>query len=185
MPNLGEEICGEYLKYVCKCEFVAYNVTNPDAHGEIDVIAINLDEMLIYVCEVAIHTSGLQYVKDKKPDDYNRFVAKFDKDIRYAQKYFPNYKVRPMLWSPIVKISGKSAKYNTLVELEKVVQYVDRIHSLHLELTINNKFLSAITALRNHSDQETSEFKSNVMRMFQIEGTLRKHLDKLGRHASK
>ena len=130
MQNLGEEICGEYLKYINKCEFVTYNVTNPDIQGEIDVIGINLESKIIYVCEVAIHTSGLQYVKNNRPDDYNRFINKFNKDISYAKEYFPDYKIKPMLWSPIVKISGKNAQYNTLVELKK-----DIMENLKLKLS--------------------------------------------------
>jgi len=110
MQNIGEEICGEYLKYIKECEFITYDVTNPDIQGEIDVIGINLQNKILYVCEVAVHTYGLQYVKDKRPDDYNRFMAKIEKDITYAKKYFPEFNIKPMIWSPIVKISGENAK---------------------------------------------------------------------------
>lgn len=79
MQNIGEEICGEYLNHILNCEFITYNVTNPDIQGEIDVIGINLQDKKIYVCEVATHTMGLQYVSNKRPDDYNRFMAKFEK----------------------------------------------------------------------------------------------------------
>jgi len=179
MPNLGEEICGEYLKYILNCEFVTYNVTNPDIQGEIDVIGINLEQKMIYVCEVAVHTSGLQYVSNSRPDDYNRFAAKFDKDIAYAQKYFNNYTIKPMIWSPIVRVSGENAKYNTLAELNRVVDYVNEKYNLELKLIINEKFFEAINALKEYTDKETSEFKSNVMRMFQIERSLDKHLQRL------
>jgi hypothetical protein len=137
MPNLGEEICGEYLQHIMTCEFLAYNVINPDAQGEIDVIGIKLEKKIVYVCEVAVHTGGLQYVTEKRPDDYNRFKAKLDKDIQYAQKYFDAYTIIPMIWSPIVRISGNAAKYNTLTELERVRSYIKDTYNLDLQLIIN------------------------------------------------
>jgi hypothetical protein len=36
--NIGEEICGEWLRHVAKREFVQYNLRTPDEQGEIDVI---------------------------------------------------------------------------------------------------------------------------------------------------
>lgn len=179
MPNLGEEICGEYLKYILNCEFVTYNVTNPDIQGEIDVIGINLEQKMICVCEVAVHTGGLHYNKNSAPDNYKRFVSKFDKDIAYAQKYFGKYKIKPMIWSPIVKISNKNAKNNAMDELIGVVKYVNDTYKLDLELVINEKFQQAINDLKEYTDKETSEFRSNVMRMFQIERSLDKHLQRL------
>jgi hypothetical protein len=80
--NIGEEICGEWLRHVRRCEFVQYNLKPPDTQGEIDVIGINLAERTVWVCEVAIHlVTGLQYVKDKQPDNVPRLTAKFRKDI--------------------------------------------------------------------------------------------------------
>ena len=59
--NIGEEICGEWLRHIKGCDFVQYNVQTHDAQGEIDVIGINLDERIVYACEVAIHLiTGLQ-----------------------------------------------------------------------------------------------------------------------------
>lgn len=179
MPNLGEEICGEYLKYILKCEFVSYNVSTLEVQGEIDVIGIDIDNKIIYICEVAVHTTGLQYVKNNKPDDYSRFVSKFVKDIKYVRDHFPNYKIELMLWSPIVKISGDKAKYNTLVELNKVAKYFKDNYELNLKLVINHEFKKAIQDLKEYTDSVTSEFKSNVMRMFQIERSLDKHISKL------
>ena len=178
MANLGEEICGEYLKYIKGCDFVTYNVTNPDIQGEIDVVAIKLEKKEIYVCEIAIHTTGLQYTKNNRPDNYKRFVAKFEKDIAYAKKYFPEYRIIPMIWSPIVKESGKTAKYNSLEDLNNVQVYIKNTYELNLELIINREFANAIEELKVYTGNVTSEFKSNVMRMFQIERSLEKHLKK-------
>jgi hypothetical protein len=76
-----------------------------DAQGEIDVVGIDNKSRTVYICEVAIHlTTGLQYTKDKRPDTCQRLIAKFTKDIEYAEKYFPDYAKNLMLWSPIVRI---------------------------------------------------------------------------------
>jgi hypothetical protein len=32
--NIGEEVCGEWLRHVQACEFVQYNVKTPDTHGD-------------------------------------------------------------------------------------------------------------------------------------------------------
>lgn len=181
MPNLGEEICGEYLQHILNCEFLSYNVINPDTQGETDVIGIRLQDKTVYVCEVAVHTGGLQYVTGKRPDDFNRLKGKLDKDIQYAKKYFSDYKVIPMIWSPIVKMSGIKAKYNALKELERVQTYIKDEYSLDLQLIINASFKEAIEKLKNHSESKSSEFKSNVMRMFQIERRLEKHIANISR----
>ena len=182
MPNLGEEMCGEYLQHIKSCEFITYNVNNPDIQGEIDVIGINLQLKIIYVCEVAIHTLGLQYVTDNRPDNYNRFVAKFSKDIEYAIKYFSDYTIVPMLWSPIVKISGDKAKNNTYNELLKVKEYFKNKNNLNLELIINEDFLLCINELKEYASKQTAEFKSGVMRIFQIENSLEKHIKRLNKN---
>ena len=72
--NIGEEICGSYLKYIKKCDFVDYNIntTGSVGQGEIDVIGIDQSKKIVYVCEVAVHiATGLQYTKK-----YNESQAK-------------------------------------------------------------------------------------------------------------
>jgi len=82
MQNPGEEIIGEYLKIILGCDFVEYNLYTPDIQGEIDVVGINAKEEILYICEVATHlVTGLQYVTKRQPDNVNRFVKKFRKNI--------------------------------------------------------------------------------------------------------
>lgn len=178
MQTVSEEICGEYLKCILKCDFIQYNINNPDTQGEIDVIGINLKEKKIYICEVAAHTQGLLYVgKDKKPDDYNRFYSKFQKNIDYVKKYFTEYTIIiPMLWSPVVKISRPEA-YNTFSELQRLKKDIDSVYQLNLELIINEKFEFALSELRFHALKQTAHFPSPIMRMFQIEEHLKRHLN--------
>ena len=179
MQNVGEEICGEYLRNILNCDFVSYNIVNPDIQGEIDVFGIKLITEEVYICEVATHTGGLQYVKNKRPDDFNRFSEKFRKDISYAKKYFSEYTVVPMLWSPIVKISNPKAKYNTCNELQRLKQTIKEKYSLDLRLVINESFFEALNKLKEYTAKQTAEFNSPVMRIFQIEKSLEKHLNNL------
>ena len=65
MHNIAEEITGEWLRHIKKCEFVEYNVKGPH-QTEIDVIGLNIINKEIYVCEVAAHIHGLQYVDPQK-----------------------------------------------------------------------------------------------------------------------
>ena len=46
---------------------------------EIDVIGLKMAENTIYVCEVAAHVQGLQYVNTKtsQPNTANKFIQKF------------------------------------------------------------------------------------------------------------
>src|SRR5277367_6802764 len=113
--NIGEEICGEWLRHVKQCEFIQYNLKTPDVQGEIDVIGLNMKTRTVYACEVAIHLiTGLQYVKDKQPDNVNRLTAKFRKDIDYISNAFPDYARVFMLWSPVVRNQKTGAKHNQM-----------------------------------------------------------------------
>ena len=172
MQNIGEEICGEYLKYIFNCEFISYNVNNPDSQGEIDVIGINLIKKFIYICEVATHTTGFQYVKNKRPDNYNRLLSKFKKDIDYAKKYFYDYQIVPMFWSPVVKINTPKANYNTMDELKKVRNEIKELFYLEIIFIINQKYSDCLNELREYASSKGPEFKSSVMRIFQIENSL-------------
>ena len=73
MINVGEQLVASYLQYIRKCEFTQTNLYTVDVQGEIDVVGIDLKRKKVYVCEVAIHlTTGLQYVKDKRPNNIQK-----------------------------------------------------------------------------------------------------------------
>jgi hypothetical protein len=119
--NIGEEIVGTYLKVIFGCEFVEYNLYTEDVQGEIDVIGVNNITKTVYVCEVAIHlATGLQYTKNGRPDNTDRIIKKFEKDIFYANKRFESYERVFMFWSPVVKIPKKDTTYSQLNSLLKV-----------------------------------------------------------------
>lgn len=184
MQNIGEEICGEYLTHILKCDFVSYNILTPDVQGEIDVVGIDLTKKIIYVCEVATHTQGLLYVTNKKADDFNRFYSKFVKDINYAKSKFENFQIIPMLWSPVVKGIGSNAVYNTMNELSKLKNKISVDFGLDLQLIINEEYHQRLSDLKKHASEVKSEFSSPVMRLFQIEKSLENHLRKMNKKRS-
>jgi len=177
MQNLGEEITGEYLKHIKGCEFIEYNLDTPDIQGEIDVVGINIKKNEVYICEVAIHTTGLGYVTDKKDDTVNRFMKKFRKDIKYAKEYFADYEQHFMLWSPIVKKAGETAKNDQFKNVKEIEKNLRQEFGIELELIINREYQECLEELRKHVRKETKEFKSPVLRMMQIEETLKRHLE--------
>ena len=71
MLNVGEQLVSSYLRYIRKCDFIQTNLYTVEAHGEIDVVGINLKEKQVYICEVAIHlTTGLQDYRTTGLQDY-------------------------------------------------------------------------------------------------------------------
>lgn len=177
MQNLGEEIAGEYLKVVKNCEFIEYNLHTPDVQGEIDVIGINVKDKQLYVCEVATHLiTGLQYVTQASPDNVERFLKKFRKNIPYANKYFPDYEKHFMLWSPIVKNQGPNAKNNQFNDVNEIKETLYGEYGFQLELVINHEYKQCLDQLREFARKETKELKSPVLRLMQIEEKLAKHL---------
>lgn len=132
--NVGEEICGEWLRHVKGCEFVQYNLKTTQVQGEIDVIGINLAEHVVYACEVALHlVTGIQYNKNGQPDNVPRLTAKFRKDLNYVRSAFPDYKHVLMLWSPVVRNQREGAKHNQLRDVGDIVAAIEQ----EFEITID------------------------------------------------
>jgi hypothetical protein len=180
MHNLGEEIAGEYLKIAKGCEFVQYNLQTPDTQGEIDVLGINIRDKSLYVCEVAVHlVTGLQYVKENRTDNVDRFTKKFRKDIEYANKHFSDYKKHFMLWSPVVKNQSARARDNQLRDVKQVSETIQKEYGYTLELIINREFQKCLQVLRAFAKSETKELQSPVLRLMQIEEKLGEHLKRL------
>ena len=142
--NVGEEICGECLRHIKRCDFIQYNLKTQDAQGEIDVIGINLGAHVVYVCEVAIHLiTGLHYVKDKRVDNVSRLTAKFRNDCAYLCKYFPDYDHALMFWSPIVKNQREGSKHNQLDDVNRIIDEIHTACGIKLEAMINESFQAA------------------------------------------
>lgn len=175
--NIGEEIAGQYLKVCRNCDFVEYNLYTTEAQGEIDVVGIDTKNKRVFVCEVAIHLGGLQYTKDRQPDNYARFLKKFEKDIFYANSRFDDsYEKVYMLWSPIVRNSKAGSKHNQLKDVERVKQDLKQLHDVDLELIISKQFLDCLDELRLYAGKQTEELKSPILRFMQIEYRLGIHV---------
>lgn len=180
--NIGEEICGEWLRHVRGCEFVQYNLRTPDVQGEIDVIGINLANRTVYACEVAIHLiTGLQYVKGSRPDNVPRLTAKFRKDIKYIRKAFPQYEHVFMLWSPVVKNQRAGSMYNQVEDVRRIIETIQSELGATIQPVINEKFREVLTSLRELAGRETKELDSSVIRFLQVEEHLAKHLMRLNK----
>ena len=124
----------------------------------------------VYICEVVTHlTTGLQYVKDKRPDSGPRLLKKFKKDIEYGNRAFEGYKKNYMLWSPIVKDSKGKGEYNQYYHLNFFKEGIRNELGVEVECVINEKYLEAIHAIREYAREETKELKSPIMRFLQIE----------------
>lgn len=180
MENIGESLVGDYLKVILGCDFVEFNLYTPDVQGEIDVVGINAKAKKIYICEVATHlVTGLMYVnpKNKTPDNVDRFVKKFTKNIQYANKYFDEYEKRFMLWSPIIK-NQVGAKHNQTNDILNIKNEIFNLFNVDLEIICNKDYMECINKLRHYARTETKELKSPVLRLFQIEEKLTKHLKK-------
>ena len=177
--NVGEEIAGLYLQIERGCDFVQYNLYTPDVQGEIDVVAVNFAARIVYVCEVAVHlVTGLQYVKGARPDTRDRFLKKFNKDIDYAEKAFPDFNRRYMLWSPIVKSAGPAAKYDQMKAVQDVQRQIRADRGVEIELVVNEAFRDVLMRLRAYARTKTEELKSPVLRLLQIEALLESHIQR-------
>ena len=178
MINVGEQLVASYLQHIKGCEFTQQNLYTIESQGEIDVVGINLKEKHVYVCEVAIHlTTGLQYVKNKRPNNIQKLTEKFSRDIDYANKYFEGYKKTYMLWSPVVKSTG-AQEYNQLGHLEAVSKNIRSKYKIDLELVVNKRFFECMSEMRLFARSKTAELKCPVLRFLQIEEHLEAHLDK-------
>lgn len=178
--NVGEQLVSSYLRYIRSCEFTQMNLYTVEAQGEIDVVGINLKEKKVYVCEVAIHlTTGLQYVKDKRPNNINKLTEKFLRDIDYAKKYFSDYDKHFMLWSPVVKGRREESQYDQLVHLKAINENIRAAHDVDVEFIVNDRFLDCMNEMREYAKSATADLKCPVMRLLQIEEHLSRHLGRL------
>ncbi len=179
--NIGEEICGEWLRHVKSCEFIQYNLKTPDVQGEIDVIGLNMKTRTVYACEVAIHlVTGLQYNKDNQPDNVRRLTTKFKKDVAYVRNNFLDYTHVFMLWSPIVRNQKAGSKHNQMAHIAEIGKNLETDIQVRIEMIVNRQFQEALESLREIACKTTKELDSSVMRYLQVEERLAVHLRSSG-----
>lgn len=177
MLNVGEQLVASYLRYIQDCDFTQTNLYTVESQGEIDVVGLNIVEQQVYVCEVAIHlTTGLQYVKNKRPNNIQKLTEKFSRDIEYAKKYFGEYDQHFMLWSPIVKDSKGKFEYNQMRHLTKIQENIKKKYDIDIERIVNEKFQECLEELRNYAKSETKALQCPLMRLMQVEEYRAKHV---------
>lgn len=180
MLNVGEQLVSSYLRYIRRCDFIQTNLYTIESQGEIDVVGLNLAKRQVYICEVAIHlTTGLQYVKNKRPNNVQKLTDKFSKDIEYARKYLDGYDQHFMLWSPIVKDTKGKPEYNQRQHLVEIGANIKRQYGVDIECIVNEKFQECLVELRNYARAQTKELQCPLMRLMQIEEYLSKYITKL------
>lgn len=177
--NIGEELVAAYLQHIKGCEFTQQNLYTPDVQGEIDVVGIDLSQRSLYVCEVAIHlVTGLLYTKGSQPNNVAKLTDKFSRDIEYAKKYFPDYQQHFMLWCPIIRHSKENAVLNQERDIHQIGENILAKYGVSIEFVVNKNFQHRIDELRQYARNKTEELKNPVLRLFQIEEALQKHLGK-------
>lgn len=180
MINVGEQLVASYLRYIRKCDFIQTNLYTMEAQGEIDVVGINLKEKRVYVCEVAVHlTTGLQYVKNKRPNNVQKLTEKFSRDIEYTRKYLSEYEPHYMLWSPIVKNTKGDPLYNQVGHLAEISAQLKATYEIELECVVNERFLACLKELREFACRQTAELQCPLLRMLQLEEYLGKHVRRM------
>lgn len=175
MLNVGEQLVSSYLRYIRGCDFIQTNLYTIESQGEIDVVGLNLAKRQVYICEVAIHlTTGLQYVKNKRPNNVQKLTDKFSRDIEYARKYLNQYEHHFMLWSPIVKDTKGKPEYNQMQHLVEIGANIKRQYGVDIECIVNEKFQECLVELRTYARAQTKELQCPLMRLMQIEEYLGK-----------
>ena len=181
MLNVGEQLVSSYLRYIKECNFIETNVYTGKKQGEIDVIGLNTKKSEVYICEVAIHLGGLQYVnfKNNQTDNVQKLTDKFSKAIEYARKSFDEYDQHFMLWSPVVTDSKGRPENNQMRHLEEIQANIKDQYGIDVECIVNEKFQECLKELRDHAKSKTTVLQCPLMRLMQIEEHLDKHVKKI------
>lgn len=179
MEDPGEHLVGQYLREVKECDFVEFNLQTKFVQGEIDVVGIDSVKNVVYICEVATHLeTGLQYVKAGQPDNVDRFVKKFEKNIEYAERNFGSYEKKYMLWTPVIRIpKSENTKHNQFKDVEDIILSIKKSTGIEIEAIYNEKFYFCIQELREVASSTTQAMTSPIMRFLQIEEKLKKYTD--------
>jgi len=165
----SDEVCGEWLRSIRRCDFVQHNLKLSEVQGELGIIGINQLEKTVYTCEVAVHEiTGLLYVSGSPLDIVARLTEKFRNNINYIRENYPDYRQVFMLWAPIVKGAKTGAKLNQLEDVRQVLEGVQSEFGVQIDLVINEKYKAAVDELRVFAKSLTEESDSNVLRSMQI-----------------
>jgi hypothetical protein len=159
MPTeMGEYVVGAYLQHFKNCDFVEYNI-RPRGGGleglnEFDVVGIDLENKIMYLCEVATHLRGLNMGSSKGE---LRLMRKFPRQQKFSDGYKDQFTVNCMFWSPRVR-PGMIEKLGT---------------PKGVELIINEKYARCVDDLIKKAKKEANETGNPFFRALQIIGHLK------------
>ncbi|MFA5780375.1 MAG: hypothetical protein WC947_09600 [Elusimicrobiota bacterium] len=160
--EIGEYIVGAYLKVIKKCDFIGYNVRPPGGGikglGEMDVVGLNFEKKIAYICEVTTHILGLRYGNYKKT--IKRIKEKHQRQREYAKTCLKDFReIHFMFWSPRVP---KGSLCDGLKQFKK------------LELIINKEYTESIDELIEKAGKITNDMGNPFFRSLQILERLRR-----------
>jgi len=160
--NVGEYVVGAYLKVINGCNFVDYNVRPPggglEGLQELDVVGLDFERKVAYLCEVTTHIRGLLYRNNRTT--VARVRTKHERQRQYAERYLAGFPTRRfMFWSPVVP---RGYVTDGLAAIEG------------LELVINEAYAQCIDELRREAGELTNDIGNPFFRALQILEHLRR-----------
>jgi len=161
--EMGEYIVGACLKLLMRCNVVDYNVRRPGGRliglNELDVMGLDFNNRIAYLCEVTTHLDGLLYGSSSN-STMKRIRNKYHHMQEYADNYLSHFFTERhlMFWSPVVKPKARR-------ELEDIKG---------LELIINDSYAECISRLQKFARENTYDTGNPTMRVLQILGHLRR-----------
>lgn len=118
-------------------------------------------------------------MKERRPDNVERFVRKFEKDMRYGNEYLSEFEKIFMLWSPIVRTSREGSRHNQMNDIQQIKNILKEKFEVNLRVIINEEFMKCIDSLRKVALNRTDEIKSPILRYLQIEEKLKAHISRM------
>lgn len=100
MIDIGEDLVGAYLRFVQRCDLVAFNTRTGKGQAEIDVIGVGLEQGgpgTVWFCEASTHTGGLG------GDPVTKLATKLRSVRDYADRVFPDVERHLEFSSPRVR----------------------------------------------------------------------------------
>lgn len=156
LTDIGEYVVGAYLKLVCCCDFVDYNIRPPGGGlrglGELDVLGLRFSDRTAYLCEVTTHLTGLLIGNNRKTVD--KIKQKHERQLEYADEYLGDFSdVVYQFWSPVVPVGYLTEKLATIEDLD---------------LVINGEYKRRVEELRDLARKTTYDARNPVFRTLQI-----------------
>ena len=151
----GEYIVGAYLQHFHDCDIVLYNERQKGGKlaglSELDVVGLNLAKKEAFLCEVTTHILGM--LINDVPFTITKVTNKHEAQRAYAEARLKEFKVRYMLWSPVVTSKKLIAAFNSIAGLE---------------IIINGQYKQRVAQLRAVARKQTYEMGNPFMRTLQI-----------------